>query len=407
MTNIAKDEPMKLSSTIKNLSFLKNGNNLVALALALSAAFGARSMAAAPEPTKGEVETRKIMAGLFSSLTTVLPLSLNSAEFSDPKNRDKILSELDKMRESANSFVNHTKRFDGSYGYIAKSMATDLRDIYGWYKKGSTSESRYLLQQVTDNCVSCHLKLPDPGHAPRMDAFFKDASIAKLSGPDKVRLQVALRQFDDALVTWEDLFKTWPNPAELFAMDTLPEYLKVLIRVKGDTNRAGKTLEAISQRVDLPKYMNREVTAWKASLVQLSAVMGKTGTELARAEKIVKNARDRMEYPMDRAGLVDFIVASGLLNRYLLDKKLKADDISASYYLLGITETLIGRSTWLSQTDYYFEAAIRAAPKSKSGKKAYDALEQQVIMQNSGSAGMNIPDDVQENLEELRKMVYH
>ena len=108
---------------------------------------------------------------------------------------------------------------------------------------------------------------------------------------------------------------------------------------------------------------------------------------------------------MDRAGFVDFVVASGLLNRHLLDKKNRADDIARSYYLLGITESLIGRSTWLSQTDYYFEAAIRAAPKSNSAKKAFNALEQQIIMQNSGSAGMNIPDDIQENLEELRKMV--
>ncbi len=383
---------------------MKLFSNVKRIILALSVGFSVQSGAA--EPTKDEIETRKIMAGLFSSLTTVLPLSLNSDDFSDPKNREKILSELGKMRDSANAFVSHTKRFDGSYGYIAKSMAGDLKDIFGWYKKGSTSESRYLLQQVTDNCVSCHMKLPDPGHAPRMEAFFKDISIAKLSAPDKTRLQVALRQFDDALSTWEDMFKTWPNPSELFAMDTLPEYLKVLIRVKGDTKRAQKTLEELSKRTDLPKYMNREVAAWKTSLANLSGVMSVVGAELPRAEKIIKNARNQMDFPMDRAGLIDFIVASGLLNRYLLDKKIKADDKSASYYLLGITETLIGRSTWLSQTDYYFEAAIRAAPKSKSAKKAFDALEQQIIMQNTGSSGMNIPDDIQENLEELRKLVH-
>lgn len=394
MITIVKDEHMQLFLSTKNM---KN----IAMMLLLSFSF--TSMAA--EPTKGEVETRKIMAGLYSSLIALLPLSMNTKEFNDPKNREKILSELEKMRDSANSFVAHTKRFDGSDGYIAKSMATDIRDIHGWFKNGAASESRYLLQQVADNCVGCHMKLPDPGHAPRMDGFFQNASVAQLSIPDKVRLQVALRQFDDALVTWEEMFKTWPNPSELFAMDTLPEYLKVVIRVKGDTSRALKTLEALSKRTDLPKYMDREVTAWKVSLVKLMGEMLKMGAELSRAEKIIKDARGQMDFPMDRAGFVDFVVASGLLNRHLLDKKNRADDIAQSYYLLGITESLIGRSTWLSQTDYYFEAAIRAAPKSNSAKRAFNALEQQIIMQNSGSAGMNIPDDIQENLEELRKMV--
>lgn len=73
--------------------------------------------------------------------------------------------------------------------------------------------------------------------------------------------------------------------------------------------------------------------------------------------------------------------------------------------MLGITESLIGRSTWLSQTDYYYEASIRSAPKSKIAAKAMDALEQQVLMEYSGSGGTNIPDDIQANLDELRGLI--
>jgi hypothetical protein len=354
---------------------------------------------------KDQAETRSIMAQIFSSLTTVLPLSMDSKEFNDPKNREKILTELRKMRDGTSSLVDHTKRFEGSYGFIAKSMSRDIKDIYNWYDKGATSESRYLLQQVSENCVSCHMKLPDPGHAPKMDHFFKDVAVAKLSAPEKARLQVALRQFDDALATWEDMFKTWPKPNELFAMDTLPEYLKVVIRVKGDTKRGFNALDGLSKRADLPKFMTREVTAWKGSLQRLSGDMSKTGNELARAEKIVNNARRAMEYPMDRTGMVDYIVASGLLNRFLQDKAIKADKTSEAYYLLGITESLIGRSTWLTQTDYYLEASVRAAPKTKSALKSFEALEQQILMEYSGSGGTNIPDDVLANLEELRGLV--
>lgn len=375
----------------------------IAASLLIAQSFSVQA-AEAPN-SKDQAETRSIMAQIFSSLTTVLPLSMDSKEFSDPKNRDKILGELRKMKDGTSSLVEHTKKFDGSYGFIAKSMSRDIKDIYTWYDKGATSESRYLLHQVSENCVSCHMKLPDPGHAPHMDNFFKDVAVSKLSAPEKARLQVALRQFDDAMTTWEDMFKTWPKPSELFAMDALPEYLKVAIRVKEDPKRALNTLEELSKRSDLPKFMAREVTAWKTSLKKLAPDVAKKGNELKRAESIVQNARRTMEYPMDRTGLVDYVVASGLLNRFMMEKSVKAAQMAEAYYLLGITESLIGRSTWLTQTDYYFEAAVRAAPKSKFAVKAFDALEQQLLMEYSGSGGTHLPEDVQSNLEELRGLV--
>ena len=375
----------------------------IAASLLIAQSFSVQA-AEAPN-SKDQAETRSIMAQIFSSLTTVLPLSMDSKEFSDPKNRDKILGELRKMKDGTSSLVEHTTKFDGSYGFIAKSMSRDIKDIYTWYDKGATSESRYLLHQVSENCVSCHMKLPDPGHAPHMDNFFKDVAVSKLSAPEKARLQVALRQFDDAMTTWEDMFKTWPKPSELFAMDALPEYLKVAIRVKEDPKRALNTLEELSKRSDLPKFMAREVTAWKTSLKKLAPDVAKKGNELKRAESIVQNARRTMEYPMDRTGLVDYVVASGLLNHFMMEKSVKAAQMAEAYYLLGITESLIGRSTWLTQTDYYFEAAVRAAPKSKFAVKAFDALEQQLLMEYSGSGGTHLPEDVQSNLEELRGLV--
>jgi hypothetical protein len=238
-----------------------------------------------------------------------------------------------------------------------------------------------------------------------MDHFFKDVSVSKLSPPEKARLQVALRQFDDALATWEEMFKTWPKPGELFAMDTLPEYLKVVIRVKSDSKRALDTLDSLTKRTDLPKFMAREVAAWKNSLRNLAGEISKQGDELNRSRKIIQNARRSMEHPMDRTALSDFIVASGLLNRFMQGKVITADNKAEAYYLLGMTEALIGRTTWLSQTDYYLEASVRSAPKSKIALKALDALEQQILTEYSGSGGTNIPDEIEANLEELRSLV--
>lgn len=360
--------------------------------------------------TKNPVETRHIMTQMFTALTTVLPLSLDDS-FSKPENREKILTELKRLRDSTEPLQSHTKPFEASFGYIAKAMERDIKDTYSRYQHGSYNEARFLLHQLSENCVSCHVKLPDPGHAPNMSQFFKDVNIAKLPPPERAKLQLALRQFDDAQKTWEDFFKTRPA-SELFAMDAVTEYLKVMIRVKQDPERAVQTLKSIAAKGNIPKATKRDVDSWIKSLESLKTEGQKSAKspsedELTRGRKIVEDAKKRMAYPMDRSGLVDFIVASGLLNRYLNESTSKPtpDQRAEAFYLLGTTESLIGRSTWLSQTDFYYESAIRAAPKSKSAGLAYDALEQQVMLEYSGSGGIHVPEDVRANLDELHRLV--
>lgn len=356
-------------------------------------------------PDKTLAETRSIMAQIFSSMTTVLPFSMSRSEFALDVNRPKIQSELKKLSESTQDLTIHTKKFGGSYSFIATAMAQDFKDVYRYYQKGAYSEARYLLQQVGENCASCHMQLPDPGHAPKADQFFKDVKIATLSPLERTRLQVALRQFDDALTTWEEVFKTYEKPNELVAMDALNEYLKVAIRVKSDPRRAEQTLTALLKRVNLPQFMLRDVKSWKQQLAALGPEVQKKGSELKRAAKIMKQARQRMEYPLDRSGLVDFIIASSLLNRSVNSEALTPKQKAEAYYLLGVTESLIGQSVWLTQTNYYFEAAIRAAPKTEYARRAFEALEQQVLLEYSGSSGIDIPDDVQRNLDVLKHML--
>ena len=107
---------------------------------------------------------------------------------------------------------------------------------------------------------------------------------------------------------------------------------------------------------------------------------------------------------MDRTGLVDYIVASSLLNRRLSDGKTSAAEKAKAYYYLGQTEALIGRNAWISQVDYFYEAAIRSAPKTKYATLAFDALEQQLLMEYTGSGGLDMPDDIKANLESLRSI---
>lgn len=351
-------------------------------------------------------KTRVQMDKIFAALTAILPMSLSDDDYEKPENRKKIMAALKTLSDEADNLQGHAVGQDRTFAFISKSLANDARDIYRWYSRGSYGESRYLLHNLTENCVACHSRLPSDKSFPPAAVFFKDVTISKLPLVEQAQLQMATRQFDSAMASYEAMFKSQDvHPSEIIMMDGFVDYLKLAIRVKGDLRRPIPVLVAMQKRQDLPRFVVLQIDHWVTSLRRLEKLKFKAGQELSVARGIIAKAQKNSEFPMDRSQIVDFIYASRLLNGYVqkhdTDGKKPRADLAEAYYLLGLTESLIGRSYWLSQTDFYLETAVRSAPKSRFAKRAYALLEEQVLFEYSGSGGTDIPPDMQITLDEL------
>ena len=76
-----------------------------------------------------------------------------------------------------------------------------------------------------------------------------------------------------------------------------------------------------------------------------------------------------------------------------------------AYYLLGAVESRIGRGFWISPAGFYLEMAVRLAPESETGRRAFALLEEELYANYSGSGGENLPSDERAKLEELKRLV--
>ena len=355
----------------------------------------------APDTT----QTRSVMGPIFSNLMSVLGLSYDLNEFSSEKNHAAIKSSLQNLANSSKDLSAHVASKKDASSFIAQSMSRDIDDIARWYEKGSYREARFMLQQLTENCVSCHMRLKDPKHAPNFHKFFDSKQLADLPWNERVRLMVSLRQFDEALTLWETTFASQEQEKNMLLIDDYVEYLKVALKVRENPDRAKSTLQKIAQKKNLPQFTANDMKAWLRDIDRLKGEFTVKGKELERAEKLIRTAQARMDYPLDRQGVVAFIVASALLDRTVNTNKLSAVDQSRSFYLLGLTETLLGRTSWLSLADHYFEASIRVSPGSKWSEMSLEALEQHLLYEYSGSSGSQLPDDIRELLDQLKSMV--
>jgi hypothetical protein len=75
-----------------------------------------------------------------------------------------------------------------------------------------------------------------------------------------------------------------------------------------------------------------------------------------------------------------------------------------TYYLLGVTDATVRSSPWLSDANWYLATAIRTAPHTAIAAHAFDVYEDMTILEWTGSAGEQLPDDVVEELNRLRAL---
>ncbi|MCP3986713.1 MAG: hypothetical protein GY723_20195 [bacterium] len=353
-----------------------------------------------PEPP----ETRATMAEIVAAFQVALPLSLSSEAFSAPENRSALDRALAQLSRSAGSLEAHGRGRDAGFAHMSHALSRDAAEIEWRLEQGRSEEARFLLGELVNDCVACHSRLPSSAASDLGRSLYDSVDTSALARSERVRLEIATRQFDRALTSLENMIADpIASPSQLDLGGFLSDYLRVSIRVRADLARPRLTLDQWQHRAELPAYLDHLVTGWVNALGTLR-VDAEPGSELEEARSVATQAEAIRRFPADRATLVHDLVVSSLLNRALARQALREEDSAEAYYLLGLAELRVAHSYWLAAPEAYLEAAIRAAPGSEFAHQAYLVLEEETIAGYTGSGGNQLPPAVASWLDELRAL---
>jgi hypothetical protein len=345
------------------------------------------------------------MQQIFQALTTVFPLALHHDTYAAPEHHQTIRTALAALATHAAQLEQHGRDSVPGFGFLRRSLVNDAQDALRRFDQGQYQASQFVLQQLTENCFACHSKLPPARRSLLGEQFIASPEVASLGLKERARLAVGTRQFDTALALYERLFQAADiSASEIDLMGAFEEYLKVAIRVHDDVMRPIITLQQFLQRADIPAFLRQHLLDWLDAFRSLESVQP-NGASLARARSLIQTGQGRNRFPADRRGLVHFVVASGLLQRYLETSLVEPVQIAEAHYLLGITESYISRTLWRPETEFLLETAIRTAPTSAPARAAYAFLENYLITRYTGSAGLHLPPEVRQHLHELRQVL--
>jgi tetratricopeptide (TPR) repeat protein len=374
--------------------------NRVALAIAVAAIGAAPVRAAEPDAA----ETRKIMREVFGALKDVLPLSLDEQRFADPAQRAAIRKSLAILSRNAGKLSGHGAGHGNSFEFLSGQLAREAAEIERRYAAGHYREAQFELHEFTEDCVACHARLPDPDDAQLSSRFMDDARIAALPLPERAQLAMATRQFERALEAQEAML-TSPefDVGSIDLLGYLDDYIEVCVRVKRDFERPARALEVFAKRPELRASLRTELSQWVTDLRAFGARAPVEGLDAGRT--LARETEAASAKGGEHALLVRFEVASGALLRYVASLPDGDPRAAEAYYWLGVIESRVGRSFWLSQTEPYLEAAIRLAPGDPLAPKAYALLEEFVVGGYTGSSGEHVPADVRAWLDELHALI--
>ncbi len=364
----------------------------------------AGSWAAAAGAQVDSEAARADMRGIYASLGVLLPLSVDDAAFRDPARQAEIRSALDELARRARHVGDHVAGDDRRVQFLARSLSRETQEARERFDDGRFDSAQFLVHRLTDFCVACHTRLPSPGDSPIASGFMSDAALAALPLAERASIQVATRRFDDALSTYEALFAS-PIVPPAALLTPLYEYLRVSIRVKNDLERPRPVLRKLAARPDLWSNLRGDVEDWLSALDRHAGDAQKEPS-IRSARAKLDEAQRRMRFPTDRRGLVQQLLASAELHRYLEQRPGQTGpEIAEAYYLLGLIEARTHFDYLVSESDFYLETAIRLAPKDPIGQLAFELLEEETVLGWTGSGGDHMPDAIRRHLEELRGLV--
>jgi hypothetical protein len=355
----------------------------VSLALALGVlAFPSRAPNAFSQESKSTLAAgskpaviRATMRGIFTSLTEAYSYSLDIGYFQDRHNRDGVLAALEALVANTAALEAHGGGLDPSFGYLRRYLANDAAEALKRYNERQYLGSQFMLKKLMENCATCHSRLPADQAFDTGAEFLKEARVEAVAPVDRVDIEIAARQFEAALDTYEHIFALGNMTAEgLELIGAFEGYLKITLGVKNDSARPVQVFTAFLKRDDMPEELQGQVRAWIDDLRTLD-MNEMSRRPLASARLLAGDATVVRRAPSVRPELVRMVASNALLHRHVRSMPADAPETSEVYYLLAVTDSRISRSFWIAETDYLLEQAVRSSPRSAYAQRAFAVLE--------------------------------
>lgn len=357
--------------------------------------------------SKKEPTVPPVMYEFLGQLTVLQPYISSEKAFIDPIHRAKVSQELKRLSEISKR-LNHQDRLKtDTFRISAEALQNHLNQLSSVYDSGRTRYAWRMLRGSLDGCGACHAQVP------QKDLSWQYAfSGLKGTSFEKAEFHFAVRQFDEAWKLYDQFLKNYPTEdADIAHLETaIRRKLVIAVRLKRDPALGIKTFEGHLKNTKLPSSVREQLQGWIQGLREISKrkYPNPAKSSVAEMENFAERELSSLEGSsggrFDDKAYVHYLKVSGILYEFT-NRKGEAGLSAKLLYYLALCDTQLNNDFFFSLAQIYLRQCIKKFPKDPTALRCYTELEEQTLLDYTGSAGMDVPADAQKSLDELKKML--
>lgn len=348
------------------------------------------------------------MQEMKETLSEVLPIAANPAEFAKPENQKKIKDDVEKLAELSKT-VQHSpvaNEKDPALKAISSALADDLEKIHEGVKLGKMDFARYGLINVTSYCIECHTRT---SLGPSFKSEKLDQSLRSLGSLEKGEYYLAIREFDAAYTELRKFIEQKLSKGGDFdnVDRAIRNALSITVKYSKDKKKASDLVNLIEMNKSAPFYLKQSAKGWRRAINdwnrEATPNFSKPKDVFVKVSKNMAKARAAQSAFNEQAGDVYYFRAISYLHLVMLGK-LSKEELGQALQLMGVCQEAVRDLSAADLHENYYESCIREVPKSKWSKQCYERLEQSIVLGYTGSSGVHVPPEVRKHLDELKSI---
>lgn len=344
------------------------------------------------------------MQHLAQSFEELIPFVYSEHKFQNPINKQEIQKKIENFRENIHQISpEKAKQLYGADPLMIKGLE-NLKEIssrsLSYFELGKTIYAQNLLKQSAKYCFQCHTRIPaGPQHM-----FWNKFSIENyaLEPYEKAQIYVAMRQYDKAKSTLAQFVKDSGQQDNLTLLreQDIKYYLLIAIRGQSQFEEANLFISQQVKNQNLSRYFKENLQTWKRDLTFWAKNFASVPHNLQGAKKALGFKKNSFE--INEPQFVKAIVAALMIHEGL-SQETDASIIAESYYILGCIYEYFTVGGFWDLSDFYYEICVDTLPHSDIAVRCVNRLNESLIIKNSGSRGLVLPEVEVQRLNDLKK----
>lgn len=360
-------------------------------------------------PKSKEASWSNQMRMLYGTLADVLTDVSSDKRFLDPANRSRIEREAAKLARLSHDLGKKNMTApdgDPTLRIISGLLERESQRAATELKRNNRAYARSVLRSIPGYCIACHTR---NSTGPEFSKLPIEPTDAGLSALEKGEFFAASRQFDRAQGEFKSVILDHrAMEASIWDWErAVRQSLAIAVRVKKDPVQAQEIVQAVLATENAPWSIREDAKTWKTSLQEWQNELPRQAvTEdglYAEAVRLMARARETQKYPMDRGADILYLRVSSLIHD-LLQTAPTGTHAAEAFLMAGLSYEVLDPLKTDKIHEIYYEACVRGAPHTTTAELCYRRYEDSVVFGFTGSAGVSVPADARQRLQELRDL---